>query len=796
VTPPFLSRLRWTADDAQSPQGTRAVIARSFAYLYGAGATLVLLTLAFPTEQGRHPLGIAVPACIAYAVVATLLTRFDRLPMGFLVALPTLGTVLVSVVLIEGGGAAVAAYAMMYFWVVLSAHYFFDASVGAFNTGFVSVAYAVVLVITPDVRHPEVKWLMATGALGVSGLLMTLLRGRVGSLFSRLQGHVDQSDALALFSRRALDPDAVDELPGEAVRIVHDVYGFDCAGVTLLSGDGQTMHVAAASGWRQEIVGTIAAPTDTDTLTGRALASDGPLYGDDHPELKRTKTLQAEGIRCSVLVPLRGRGEVYGLLTAHSREENAFSLRDTAGIEALAGALAGAMDRARSAERLAHQAYHDDLTGQPNRHLFMERLDNGLSRARADGSTTAVLFLDLDNFKVINDSLGHPVGDALLLALVPRLRKRVLLADTIARFGGDEFVLLCEGVDGEAGALAIAEALHAALEEPIAVRGAVHRLTASIGVALAIAGTSDSEALVRSAAAALSRAKASGRNQTALYDAGMHAAAMSRLRLEGALRESVGSERFRLVYQPIVDIADGRIVACEALLRFRHPALGEVSPAEMIPVAEETGLIVEIGEWVLAEACRAQVRWRELVGQKDAPAVTVNVSPRQLIEPTLAARAAGVLRDTGADPGDVVIEITESVLIDDTTGATDRLEQLRGVGLRLALDDFGTGYSSLAYLQRFAVDSIKIDRSFVSTVDQRGGDTIVGAVLGLASGLGASVVAEGIETPGQLERLRALGCRNGQGYLLSRPVPSSEIEALLGDGGLVPSASQASSTLS
>ncbi|MCW2966266.1 MAG: hypothetical protein JWM71_38 [Solirubrobacteraceae bacterium] len=793
MTPALLDRLRWTADDPHGGDGGRAVLARAFAYLYGSGASLILLTLALPHEAGRHPLVIVGVAALAYGVVALLLVRFDRLPMWFFVALPALGSVLISVVLVAGGGAATASYAMMYFWVVLSAHYFFSARIGAQNTVFVFVQYAAVLALTPSVRSPEIKWLMATGALGVSGMLMSLLRSRNAILFGSLERHVSSSDALARFSRDAVNPELAATLPPAAVRMVCEAIGADCATVFTLGPDQQALHVIAAAGWHQQIVGTGSAPVSPDSLTGRALRAEGPLFGDDHPELLRTETLLAEGICSSVLIPLRGREEVYGLLAAHSREADAFDATKVGALESMAGVLAGAMDRSRAAERLRHQAFHDDLTGQPNRHLFMERLAGALERARTGQTTTAVFFLDLDNFKVLNDSLGHPTGDAVLVALVPRLRKSLYLADTIARFGGDEFVLMCEGVDGEAGALSVAERLHAALEEPFALGGAVHRVTASIGVALAPGGAGEPESLLRDADAALGRAKASGRNRTALYDAGMHRAALSRLHLENALRDALELGQLRLAYQPIVELGDGRIVACEALLRWTHPELGEIAPIDMIPVAEETGLIVAIGEWVLGEASATAARWRELHGS-GSPYVTVNVSPRQLAEPGFAGRVATVLDRCGLSPLDLVVEITESVLIDDASSSVERLEHLRALGVRLALDDFGTGYSSLAYLQRFAVDTVKIDRSFVSTVDDgAGGDTIVGAVLGLTAGLGSQVVAEGIETAGQLAKLRAMGCALGQGYLLSRPVPRESVEELLAAGGVIPIAVQASS---
>jgi diguanylate cyclase (GGDEF)-like protein/PAS domain S-box-containing protein len=435
-------------------------------------------------------------------------------------------------------------------------------------------------------------------------------------------------------------------------------------------------------------------------------------------------------------------------------------------------------DRRAIEERLSHQALHDALTGLSNRTLLLDRVRQAVARSARTGRAIAVLFIDLDRFKLVNDSLGHESGDELLVAVAERLLAVVRPDDTVARLGGDEFVVLCEDL-GEEGIVAVAERLRASLAEPYALRGGEVSVRASIGIATPADGGSAAETLVRDADAAMYRAKERGRDRVVVFDDGMRGLAADRLSLEADLRRAIEGGDLSLAYQPTLDIRNGRITGMEALLRWEHPVRGVVPPSAFIPVAEETGLIVALGTWVLDQACRQVAAWRPLVG--DAGLVmAVNLSARQLAHPGLVADVAEVLSRWGCRPGEICLEITESALMEDAEAARAQLTALKDLGLLLAVDDFGTGYSSLSYLKRFPVDLLKVDRSFVSGLGTDAEDSaIVTAVIGLAHALGLSALAEGVEDGTQLRELQRLGCDMAQGYLLARPQPAEEMVALL-----------------
>jgi diguanylate cyclase (GGDEF)-like protein/PAS domain S-box-containing protein len=440
------------------------------------------------------------------------------------------------------------------------------------------------------------------------------------------------------------------------------------------------------------------------------------------------------------------------------------------------GQLEDITDRKVLADKLAHDAAHDAMTGLLNRASFTEHVESELS-ARGDRAV-AVLFIDLDHFKVVNDSLGHAHGDELLTTIALRLRSVLRPDNVIARFGGDEFVVLCADLAGEESASAIARRLLAAVAEPVLMMNEEIFVTASIGIAIADAQDT-SETLLRHADAAMYRAKSDGRARAVLFQADDHGAAVAALRTGSDLHRALERDELVVHYQPIVTLRTGRVIGFEALLRWNHPERGLVPPADFIPLAEETGLIVPIGAWVLETACRQLVHWqavRDQSGQSGMLAINVNLSPRQLADPTLAKSFARILAETKVDPSAVCLELTENALMQNAASATAALRSLRKLGVYISIDDFGTGYSSLSYLKRFPVSALKIDQSFIDGLGRDNEDTsIVEAIVTLAHALGLTAVAEGLETPTQLDALRVIGCDYAQGFLLGRPLPADQI---------------------
>jgi diguanylate cyclase (GGDEF)-like protein len=441
-----------------------------------------------------------------------------------------------------------------------------------------------------------------------------------------------------------------------------------------------------------------------------------------------------------------------------------------------------AIERKRAEVALAHQALHDALTGLPNRALFIDRLKLALARSERRHSSVAVLFLDLDRFKLINDSLGHEAGDRVLVDVGARLQRALRPGDTVARFGGDEFTALCEDVPSERAVLMIAERMAEAVGMPFALGEGETFLTASIGIAMGDGDVRDAGmagSLVRDADAAMYRAKERGKSRVELFDERLRERAVQRLSIESALHRALEREELRLHYQPQIDLRSGRIVSWEALVRWEHPERGLLAPGEFIAVAEETGLIVELGTWVLEEACRQAERWTSLPGALPDPVMGVNLSARQLSQPELLDVVARALAGAGLAPSRLCLEVTESVVMEDAGGAAQTMAALREMGVLLAIDDFGSGYSALSSLKRFRVDTLKVDRAFVSELGRDSNDgPIMAAIIDLTHALGLRAVGEGVERADQLAVLRALGCDVGQGFYFGRPQPPEVAEAM------------------
>jgi diguanylate cyclase (GGDEF)-like protein/PAS domain S-box-containing protein len=435
-------------------------------------------------------------------------------------------------------------------------------------------------------------------------------------------------------------------------------------------------------------------------------------------------------------------------------------------------------ERMQTQERLQHMAQHDALTELPNRVLFLDRLKQALARARWHKRLVAVLFVDMDRFKTINDTLGHEIGDKLLQALAERFSAGVREGDTVARFGGDEFVILLDDVGSDKDIGAVAQKVLETLAPPFDIDGQSLYITASIGVSLYPNDGEDSTTLLKNADIAMYRAKELGKNTYQFYSADMSARAFERLTLESSLRHAIERNEFRLHYQPQIDSASGAILGVEALLRWQHPDFGLVAPAEFIPLLEETGLIVPAGEWVFHTACEQLRAWH--AAGWPTLRMAVNLSPRQFQAAGLAMMVERWLATTGCDPGLVELEITENILLRHAAATLDTLEALRALGVRLAIDDFGTGYSSLSYLRRYSIDTLKIDRSFVHDVPGDADDSaLASAIVVLAQSLKLNVIAEGVETEAQRDFLQQRGCLVMQGYLFSRPVPAEDIPCLL-----------------
>ncbi|MFI5382359.1 MAG: EAL domain-containing protein [Tepidisphaerales bacterium] len=451
------------------------------------------------------------------------------------------------------------------------------------------------------------------------------------------------------------------------------------------------------------------------------------------------------------------------------------------------------VERKRAEDDLRTAARIDRLTGLSNRNLLLDRLSQAILRAqRTAGYRFAILYIDLDGFKLINDSMGHQQGDLLLAEAARRLREDVRAIDTVsaqltgntaARLGGDEFIILLDGIASDADAQLVAGRVLKVLSQPYVLQGHEVVCTASIGIVTSQVAGQDTEDMIRDADTALYEAKQAGRARHVVFDASMRTRVQARLGLENDLRKALEAKQLQLFYQPIISLETGRIDGFEALLRWRHPERGMVSPAEFIPVAEESGLILPIGEWVVREACRQLAEWRSTGAFGIVPPISVNLSRHQLVLSDLPARLSAILEETGVEPSDLHLEITESAVMRDPQTATGVLRQLKRLGFRIDLDDFGTGYSSLACLHQFPIDAVKIDRSFVANME-KGQDFVqfVNAIIMLAGSFRMAVVAEGVETQGQLALLQSLNCQYAQGYFFAKPMPPAQAIAFSAEG--------------
>src|SRR5579884_1497647 len=521
------------------------------------------------------------------------------------------------------------------------------------------------------------------------------------------------------------------------------------------------------------------------TAPALALRSSHPVIVRDwsaEPRFEEAASVSERGLRSGVSVPIPGAAEPFGVISVCAREPHLLTYEDGIFLRAIANTLAAAIGRFADEEKIRHQALHDHVTGTPNRTLFEDRLTQALATVSRHGGQAAVLFLDLDNFKRLNDSLGHEIGDGVLKAVVGRISGCLRAEDTLARFGGDEFAVLLPRVDRDEDAIAVVERIGAALKAPLTVEGRQIVITASVGIALSRSLEPGQEArvLVRAADLAMYAAKQRGRGGWEFFADHMHESAVQRFDLTGELYQALERSELEVHYQPIVTLRNEEIVGLEALVRWNHPRHGFLSPAVFLPLAVETGLIVPLGRFVLRTACESLQRWQHAQPRHRGLYMTVNLTTQELRAPDLVTDLRAILSDTGVDPGSLVLEITEEALLETGDDVVSRLDELKGLGIRLAIDDFGTGYSALSYLQNFPMDILKLDKSFV---DRLGGSSdqerLVKGIIELAHDLGLETVAEGIERADQAAALRAMDSELGQGFHFARPLTRSDIELIL-----------------
>jgi diguanylate cyclase (GGDEF)-like protein len=532
-------------------------------------------------------------------------------------------------------------------------------------------------------------------------------------------------------------------------------------------------------------------------LAGVVWETGQPLVVDDyHAWPGRLPDPHFDILHAVVGVPLKSGEAVIGVIgLAYLEEGRLFGSPELDALTRFAALVSTAVDnvqlfqqaqrelekRKRAEEALVYSTLHDPLTDLPNRTLFMDRLGRALERAkRHKDYVFAVLYLDLDRFKVVNDSLGHNIGDKLLIESARRLSACLRTLDTVARLGGDEFVILLEDIQGITEATHIADRIQHDIALPCELDHHKVFVSVSIGVVLSATGYDQLKDIMRDADMAMYRAKGLGRGRYEVFDAAMRDRAMTRLETETDLRLALERQEFFIHYQPIVSLQTRRIVGFEALVRWQHPNRGTVMPAEFIPVAEETGLIVPIDQWVLFEACRQMREWQTLFPAEPPLTISVNLSARQFGQPDLVEKTARVLKETGLDASSLKLELTESTIIEDSEAVSTLLLQLRTLGVQVQIDDFGTGYSSLGYLHRLPIDTLKIDRTFIGKIGANGnGSEIVRTIMVLAHELGMKVIAEGVETTEQLAKLLGFDCEYGQGFLFARPVDCKTAAALI-----------------
>ncbi|HEV2924177.1 MAG TPA: EAL domain-containing protein [Solirubrobacteraceae bacterium] len=591
---------------------------------------------------------------------------------------------------------------------------------------------------------------------------------------AELERRVDQQAAVARLGERALEGADVAELVHDALQEAMRMLGVQPGAVLQYAQDGDALVLRAGVVIASETLSSRSEPGAGAAPQSRVAPRLDGRSGDRAAVALRG--YRAADLSHGRIWQIEGRDRRWGLLWLASAGRD-LKAADVDFVQALANILADAIQRRAAEDDMRHHALHDPLTGLPNRVLFLDRLGHALKRT---ADHVAVVLLDIDNFKLVNDSLGHGSGDELLMKIAPRLMSALRPGDTIARLGGDEFVVLLEDISHPRDAAQIAERIVAALEVPFSLATGEHFAKASLGIAIAEGEDTVPASLIRDADSAMYEAKANGRARFEVFDRAMRTRTVKRLSVENDLRRALERDELRVAYQPIVSLRDLSVVSVEALLRWEHPVRGLVSPAEFIAVAEESGLIEPIGRWALNTACAQASLWHHARPDSRPVGICVNLSARQLTQQDLEATVVSALELTGIEPSSLCMEVTESVLLEKSASLSETIARVARLGVRFVLDDFGTGYSSLAYLTRLPIDGLKVDRSFVEALgrDQRS-TAITTAIVRMAHALSVEVIAEGVETEAQLLALRDLGCELAQGFHLHPPLGAHEISELL-----------------
>jgi len=616
-----------------------------------------------------------------------------------------------------------------------------------------------------------VKWSTGSNDLKVVGTAIDITERKQTEL--ALQQHAMQQGLIAQFGQQALASTSIDALWEEAALVTCRGQNVGFCKVLQLAPDKRSFILKAGAGWEPRWKGRPISATNDSSQNRFILATHQPVIVEDfllESRFRTSEILKAHGIRSAVGVLISGAGGAYGILGAYSRDPLRFAANSVNFLQSLANILATAIDRKNTEERLTYLAQFDPLTGLPNRSLFLDRLERAMELARRNRKRIGVIFADLDRFKIVNDTMGHGVGDKLLVQVAQRLQGCIRSVDTVARLGGDEFAFILPELTLGEDATLVAEKVIFSLSQVFELEGQEVYVSASLGISVYPGDGVNADSLLRNADTAMFQAKEQGPAIYQFYLPQMNERAMARLTMETQLRGALARQEFVLHYQPKASLISGQITGFEALLRWQRPGLGLVPPLQFISVLEDTGLIVPVGEWVVQTVCEQIKSWREQ--QVPLYPISINLSARQFHQQDLEKIIGKALAASRIDPRLLELELTESVLMKEAEMAASTLQNLKAFGVQISMDDFGTGYSSLAYLKRFPLDVLKIDRTFIRDVTSDADDaTITVAMINLAHSLGLKVIAEGVETSAQLEFLKEHGCDEMQGYFFSLPLP-------------------------